>query len=133
MTIISGQLTLLGRGAARDVFAIAVDSDEIVADTVSATNGVYQLDLGTFTGRILVIATDVVGMPFAALANLDPDAAVFPGVWNGFVYESEFGGQLGTSDPLWPLTDGANISSGSVTLTARRYRAPVAVGELEVA
>jgi len=132
MTIISGQLTLLGQGVQRDVFAIAVDSNAIVADTLSASNGVYSLDLGAFTGRLLVIATDVVGLPFAALASLDPGAAVFPSVWNGFVYESEFGGQLGTSEPLWPLSDGASISSGSVSLIARRYRSPVAVGELEV-
>ena len=47
MTIINGQLTLLGQGAARDVFAIAVDSNEIVADPLSASNGVYSLDLGS--------------------------------------------------------------------------------------
>jgi len=57
---------------------------------------------------------------WAASTDYTTGSYVMPSTANGFFYEATTGGTSGSTEPTWPTTNGATVTDGSVTWTARK-------------
>ena len=126
----SGTVSVLGQPAQRRVIAYGIDGDAplLLADTMSDALGRYTLEWRGYTGNVLMTALDDYGVAWSAGAAHGNGERIHPAVPNGYVYQVQGSGVLGTTEPQWPTDDGAQLTSGTVQLIALPYYRPLTIG-----
>lgn len=129
----SGSVQINGQGVARQVVAVALDSDppRLLAQTQSSANGSYTLEWQSYSGQMLVTALDDYGVNFETGLTIGVGDRVHPPYPNGHVYEAANLGTLG-AEPVWPATAGETVTSGDVVLVAVEFWRPKSSGPFSV-
>lgn len=130
----SGSVLVAGQPAQRTVLATALDADVpylLAQATSDAITGQYTLNWAGYSGQILITVMDDYGTPHVPGDARGSGERIHPTVPNGYVYDVSSPGELG-SEPAWPASDGAQVTSGTVQMVAVPFYKPQSQGPFTV-
>jgi hypothetical protein len=119
---ITGTVTVNGSPAVRQIIGITYlpqtitpetgdpyEARQIVGETVSAEDGTYTLDTGSFLDETIVLALEDYGTVWKPNRTLEVGDRIRPTQpnQNGYVYQVTIAGNSGTEEPEWIIPTGA--------------------------
>ena len=115
-----------GQGVSRQVWIFDALSQQKIITTNSLLDGSFSVDIPDDTDSIIIVATDNYGRVFSSGVAVNMGDIVRPTYYTGIVFEAVNDGFTGELEPLWNVSVGEIIHSGTVTLLAKPYYRPVA-------
>lgn len=121
---ISGTVKIDGQPAQRDVVVLSAQTEGaavLATATPNAGTGAYDISWNTYTGPVLAMLLDDLGVEWAPGATYQQGAVIYPRIWTGWQYECVSGGVGPADEPTWWAGEGVTAIIGTATFKARRY------------
>ena len=140
---VAGTVAVSDAPAARELLVVSYHKQNIAnvgqqhvvlaSGTSLSTDGIFSINVGGFSGPVLVIALDDYGQTWLPNTAYGIGDIIHPAdqtSYLGFVYECIEAGVSGGNEPVWWVDTGSNNTgtSGTATFKARQYHQPICHG-----
>jgi hypothetical protein len=121
---ILGTVRIDGNPAQREIVVVSAQQEfsAVLASTASsASTGAYDITWNHYTGPVLVMLLDDLGVEWTPDTLYQQGTVIYPRTWNGWQYECVSGGTGPTDEPTWWPGEGVTAIIGTATFKARQY------------
>jgi hypothetical protein len=121
---ILGSVRIDGNPAQREIVVVSAQTEVaavLATATSSLSTGAYDISWNTYTGPVLAMLLDDLGIEWAPDTIYQQGTVIYPRAWNGWQYECVSGGTGPTDEPTWWAGEGVTAIIGTATFKARQY------------
>lgn len=131
---ILGAVCIDGNPAPREIVVVSAQTEgaAVLASAASSSStGAYDISWNTYTGPVLAMLLDDLGVEWAPDTTYQQGTVIYPRAWNGWQYECVSGGSGPTNEPTWWAGEGVTAIIGTATFKARQYISAQAHGLIQ--
>jgi hypothetical protein len=121
---ILGTMRIDGNPAQREIVVVSAQTEVaavLATATSSLSTGAYDISWNTYTGPVLAMLLDDLGVEWTPDTIYQQGTVIYPRAWNGWQYECVSGGAGPMAEPTWWAGEGVTAIIGTATFKARQY------------
>lgn len=131
---VKGSVQIDSAPARRDIVVLSapaiLSGHAVLQSGLPAADGTFNLSWPTYTGPVLVMMLDDLGVAWQANTAYAQGDLIYPPTWNGWQYQCVNPGTSSNIEPSWWSGEGQTAFIGTATFVARQYLAAQAHGPL---
>jgi hypothetical protein len=131
---ILGTVRIDGNPAQREIVVVSAQTEGaavLATGTSSLSTGAYDISWNTYTGPVLAMLLDDLGVEWEPDTFYQQGTLIYPRAWNGWQYECVSGGTGPTDEPVWWAGEGVTAIIGTAIFKARQYISAQAHGLIQ--